>query len=452
MPGTDPITPDSRRCSVSLPRPLWIAVTALILIVVAALLSALMPAYRHRAAIRELEAVGGKVRIRPGGPDWLRRSIGNERMAIFDQAEFVSLYASSINDDQIGLLAGFPKLPKLVLLGTPTGDRGMRHIGRILGLQYLDLEGTKVTDDGLASLAGLTHLVSLDLSRTDVSDEGLLHLKSLKYLKQLRLYETHVTDEGVATLKRALAGLEVLTSPHADFEHVFDEPSLESLFEVHPWHSWKFVLGGRPRVIRFDGARLFMIPGTSRGAVHLFDESGTELANWKFSTGWRINLVGASFEPMPELMAHVLIVQTQRSINGRNVAKQFFAFSGDRLRFIRMEDEAGQILQNNYYAPNHTLGVEPEVKQLEEWMELLKSPSNIDVLAALTFIGGRHMDPPDASPGWQHEDVEQAKLALLLQNDPGIQELVGRLQRHENVWIREAADVATAEMPRVRSR
>jgi hypothetical protein len=228
MSAIDPAPVESRRFPIRMPGPAWIAVMAIVLLAVAALVSVLMPVYTQRAAIRMVASLGGKVRIRPGGPDWLRRSVGSKTMAFFEEAEFASLHATSINEDQISRLGGLAHLQKLVLLGTPTGDRELRQIGRISGLRYLDLERTKVTDEGLASLAGLTRLESLDLSRNAIGDEGLWHLKSLKRLKQLRLYETDVTDEGIDALKRALPDLEIWTSSFADFEEVDADPPAES--------------------------------------------------------------------------------------------------------------------------------------------------------------------------------------------------------------------------------
>jgi hypothetical protein len=212
MSAIVPTPAEPRRFPIRMPRPLGIAVTAIVLLVVAALVSVLVPVYTQRAAIRMVESVGGMVRIRPGGPEWLRRSVGSKTMEFFDEAEFASLYRTSISEEQISQLGGLMHLQKLVLLRTPTGDRELRHIGRISGLRYLDLERTNITDEGLASLAGLTHLESLDLSRNEISDAGLLHLRPLKRLKQLRLYETKVTDEGIAELQRALPDLEVWTS------------------------------------------------------------------------------------------------------------------------------------------------------------------------------------------------------------------------------------------------
>jgi hypothetical protein len=57
MSDTDSITPNARRFSIGLPRPLWIGVTAFLLVVVAIGLHVGVPIDRQHAAIREIERV-----------------------------------------------------------------------------------------------------------------------------------------------------------------------------------------------------------------------------------------------------------------------------------------------------------------------------------------------------------------------------------------------------------
>lgn len=218
---------EHRALSIRLPQPLWIGAAAFGLVAAAAVLSVILPAYARRETIQFVESVGGTARRQEGGPDWLRKYAGNERMTFFDNADFVSLYGSSIDDHQISRLGGLPDLRKLVLLGTSIGDPGLRRVEQLTNLRYVDLEGTKVTNDGLRSLARLGNLESLDLSKTDIDDNGLLQLKPLIRLKELRVYETRVTNRGVSTLKQALPELQVWTSANEEQEQVSDAPSTE---------------------------------------------------------------------------------------------------------------------------------------------------------------------------------------------------------------------------------
>jgi len=77
MAASDPVTPECRRFSIRLPRPLWIGVATVVLIVAAAALHFGAPLYRQHVAVREIEQLGGQIMgTRPRGPSWLRKFVG----------------------------------------------------------------------------------------------------------------------------------------------------------------------------------------------------------------------------------------------------------------------------------------------------------------------------------------------------------------------------------------
>src|SRR5579864_1082896 len=98
MSATAPLIPDPRRFSIRLPRPLWIGLATVVLVVVAVTLRIGVPIYREQAAIREIERVGGKTERRPVGPEWLRRLVGDEKTLIFDEPFVVHLGNSAVSD------------------------------------------------------------------------------------------------------------------------------------------------------------------------------------------------------------------------------------------------------------------------------------------------------------------------------------------------------------------
>src|SRR6266446_1332594 len=91
MAATDPIAPEPWRFSFRLPRPLWVGVAAPVLLVVAVILRIGVPIYRQQMAIHQLEKLSARFKTEHGGPDWLRRWLGNERMKLFDHVVAVSL-------------------------------------------------------------------------------------------------------------------------------------------------------------------------------------------------------------------------------------------------------------------------------------------------------------------------------------------------------------------------
>ncbi|MCH8042908.1 MAG: hypothetical protein IID44_04240 [Planctomycetes bacterium] len=220
-----------------------------------------------------------------------------------------------------------------------------------------------------------------------------------------------------------------------------EDPILK-FFGPSPWHVWATTKAMPKRFLVFEGQRIFSIPGISSARIHVFDEAGKKLNEWAFSTGWRINLEGASFSYSDDLAAHLITIETSPVVLGRDVAKQYFAFDHGRLRFLRMEDAKGKILENDYAHPNHTLGIMPEAKSRADWIKLLESKKKVDVLSALTFLGGRHLDPPRENPREHLEKIEQAKLVKELRSDQRVGKMVRQHLRSDSKWIKEAAAIA----------
>jgi hypothetical protein len=115
----------------------------------------------------------------------------------------------------------------------------------------------------------------------------------------------------------------------------------------------------------------------------------------------------------------------------------------DRLRLVRLEDSKGEGVQNEYVYPNYEIGLPPDAKNTNEFANLLESSDEADVLSALVFLGGQHLDEPlrRLLPG-PHE----SKYAALFQEvigDPRIHALIERLTTSDNEWIAQAAKLAT---------
>ncbi len=188
-------------------RSAWFLVVTLFLLVVAVALRLGLPLYRKNSAIREFRRMGGSVQTVPGGPEWLRRRIGDDRMRFFDEVVFVHLGGTAATDADISAVAEMSKLKKLNLRGTRVSDVGLDHVRRLPELEVLSLGDTRVTDAGLVKLGGLSSLNRLSLLGTGISDAGLLHLQRLANLQEVMLHGTRVTDAGLVdflfTLPRA---------------------------------------------------------------------------------------------------------------------------------------------------------------------------------------------------------------------------------------------------------
>jgi hypothetical protein len=191
MPAIDPVTPEPRRFSIRLPRPMWIGVAAGVLVVLVVALRVGIPIYRQQVAIREIERLGGWVLTEERGPNWLRRWVG-DKATTFGLATSAVFTETKITDADLVVLA-----PQL------------RNFERLI------LARTHITDAGLIHLRGLTDLRELDLDDTDISDAGLVHLKTMTGLKELGLYGTQVTESGVSMLQKALPRVKIRIYPLA---------------------------------------------------------------------------------------------------------------------------------------------------------------------------------------------------------------------------------------------
>src|SRR5262245_16369971 len=120
-----PLPPEPRRFSIRLPRPLWIGLAAVMLIVVGAGLQVGLPIWRQHAAIREIERVGGLVEMRPGGPEWLRGHLSDDLQNLFDEVVVIDLSNENVTDDTLARLRWLTNVQWLQLNDTQVTDAGI---------------------------------------------------------------------------------------------------------------------------------------------------------------------------------------------------------------------------------------------------------------------------------------------------------------------------------------
>jgi Leucine-rich repeat (LRR) protein len=68
------------------------------------------------------------------------------------------------------------EITSLALCRSPVTDMGLRELGALKNLTWLDVRDTRVTDMGLKELAGLKNLATLLLQGTRVTDAGVAEL------------------------------------------------------------------------------------------------------------------------------------------------------------------------------------------------------------------------------------------------------------------------------------
>lgn len=208
-------------------------------------------------------------------------------------------------------------------------------------------------------------------------------------------------------------------------------------------------ISGPARYLAMLAKPLIVIPGGSSACVRLFDSAGRNIGNWVFPTGWRIDVASASLEYSALLKRQLLVMRMVRFINGRNIAKEYYDFHGDQLRLVRLENDEGELAQSEYVSKTYEIGPVLEAISAQEWLGLLRSADPGAVLAALTFLGGRHLDGPDRLFGPGGHEGQYAPLFLRLLESAEIRGAIEELHGSKNLWIREVA-LTASRGPRAR--
>jgi hypothetical protein len=128
-----------------------------------------------------------------------------DRLADLDVSECVSIDDAAL--EPIGRLTG---LERLNLWRVPVGDAGVAHLAALVKLRWLNLDNTQLTDAGLAALAGMQELAFLHVGSTAVSNAGLDRLAALAGLRELHLTRTAVDAAGGAALRARLPAAKVI--------------------------------------------------------------------------------------------------------------------------------------------------------------------------------------------------------------------------------------------------
>jgi len=184
--------------------------------------------------IEALSRIAGLVEIKlprgitDRGAKAIGKIIGLERLDLFNQ--------DAISDEGLRGLASLTQLHELVLPPRTT-DEGLIYLSEMQMLARLNLTRTAITDRGLAALNGLASLECLDLSNTRVDGRGLSRLVGLKSLESLRMYGTLVDDAALARLDDlpALETLDLSHTPVTDIglTHLADMKHIKSLDLSH---------------------------------------------------------------------------------------------------------------------------------------------------------------------------------------------------------------------------
>ena len=108
---------DSPQSRFRLPHWGWFLLGAMVLVVAEFGLSIWLPWHREQQVVRMIEGWGGNVGTETGGPNWLRRLIGEDRMnefKVFERIDsVVSLFPTEVTDGDLAQLSRLTNLKDL---------------------------------------------------------------------------------------------------------------------------------------------------------------------------------------------------------------------------------------------------------------------------------------------------------------------------------------------------
>ncbi|AGA30024.1 leucine-rich repeat domain-containing protein [Singulisphaera acidiphila] len=163
----------------------------------------------------------------PGGPSSLGPLRGLTNLTQ------LTLGATQIEDRELAVAAGLPKLSYLMIGGRRITEAGLARLAEsksLTGLRFTDtsiadlrplsprlhalwglyMENSALTDAGLEPLSDATRIGDLTITGSRMTDAGLHHLAPLPSLWKLRLGRSAITDAGLGRLK-SLKSLETLS-------------------------------------------------------------------------------------------------------------------------------------------------------------------------------------------------------------------------------------------------
>ncbi|PWT98675.1 MAG: hypothetical protein C5B52_11860 [Bacteroidetes bacterium] len=127
----------------------------------------------------------------------LKQSDLEQLSDVKDQIISVDLSNSSLNDDLVKIIAGFPHIQKLFI------------------------ENTDVSDKGIQTLAGLKYLEYLNISRTNVSEKALPSLQNFPSLRRVYFYETNIPVADLKAYQQSRMGLTIGYTPDLSTDTAF---------------------------------------------------------------------------------------------------------------------------------------------------------------------------------------------------------------------------------------
>ncbi len=177
-------------------------------------------------------------------------------------------------------------------------------------------------------------------------------------------------------------------------------------------------------------------PGKCR--ITLIQSDGSiraQSAFWVHLSEIRVSNLKESVEP---------IFVAGLTYRGFNFGREYYAILGDRIDLVRIERTGEKIDRNSNFRKHTRSGPETINQPVSAWEADLASENQALILRALTWIGGRHLNPKqgDQLQDQIDESLDEIRAVRAVRASPRIITRIKELLKSDNRWIREAADLA----------
>jgi hypothetical protein len=121
-------------------------------------------------------------------------------------------------------------------------------------------------------------------------------------------------------------------------ESVLAPPKRPVFDTFENWFVWRVPTDRGERIVLFQASRLWMIPGNSHARLYFFDRTGRRVGESMFQVGYRIDIEDAALITDKFHGESLLQIKSTPSINGADIATQYYSLSHNRCDLLRLEE------------------------------------------------------------------------------------------------------------------
>jgi len=310
-------------------------------------------------------------------------------------------------------------------------------------------------------ISGLCLGISLFVHASVQAQRRVAPSKSLKELLTFADRDLHklnyLTSKRIETLTKAVLG-----SHRRNSVHPLEGDSLRLRIICR-------IRTPEARIVLLDSPTGFFFPGQQVHYLYFLDESGKLVGFSDFSTGWRMGVDEVKVVRRHDLQLLAFSTWGAGGFAFAPSMREYFALAKDRAVVVRLEGKNG-LISNSYICPYPAVGPPVPKRSANEWISALSSPDWVEVLQALTWIGGRHPDIEELKQEQEEEEfirkqypgdpkskttlercpavVDEAKLFGEMIARKDLAQKLKAMTQSPNAWIRESAEFAAQQVAR----